>query len=168
MGHETFTLIATSVAALASIFYIPKDKYRLALLSVVTSQAITWAASLVMIELGLYSFPVREFPHATQSSFLHLFVFYPAVFTWFILLFPTGASLFKRAAHYLIFISAIVWFEYYMAVYTKLKEFYIYPMSLQIAGLYIRFVVYFYACRRYITWMVKKTPLIVSGTKAPE
>ncbi len=168
MNHDFFILTAITAGSLASIFYIPKDKYRVALVSLLVYQTITWSTSLVLVQLGLYSFPIREFPRATQGSFLHLFVFYPALYAWFILLFPDGATLIKRISHYLIFVSVLVWFEYYMVAYTNLKRFHKYPMSVHLVITYIRFLLYFYVCRRYILWMAKKTHLAAGASKTPE
>lgn len=163
MTQEHFIMAAVSAITVASVFYIPKDKYRLALISFVSSQAITWAGSLIQVQLGAYEYPVREFPVATRGSFLHLFLFAPMIFTWFILVFPSGASLFRKILHYFIFVSVVVWFIIYISYYTDLQNQLKGTALTQIIGYYFRFTIYFVLCKLYISWFAKKVNLPAGG-----
>jgi len=90
---ERFILNSVSAISIASIFYIPKEKFRLALVSFLVFQALTWPASILLVELGRIEFPVREFPRATPVGFITNYIFYPTIFAWFVLMFPINASL---------------------------------------------------------------------------
>lgn len=139
--------------------YIPKDKYRLALISFLIFQAYTWAATIILVQIGSIKYPVRQFPHATQGSFILNFLIYPTVFTWFILIFPHNTLLIRKILHYIAFISAIVWFIYFIATYTDLQEFKKGTFTSQILRLYINFSIDFILGHLYIRWFSKKVAL---------
>lgn len=163
MTIEHFIITAVAAISIASAFYIPKDKYRLAFISFLTAQAVTWASSLVLIQIGLFEYPVREFPRATQGSFISLFLFAPIIYTWFIIAFPNNASIIIRIPHYFIFISIIVWYVYFISVYTDLANFLKLTTFWHILFMYFRFLIYFIICRIYILWFSKKTNLPAGG-----
>jgi hypothetical protein len=156
---EHFVLIAIAAISIASIFYIPKSKYRLALISYLVFQAITWSGSLILIQMGWIEYPVREFPRATQGGFIQLYIFIPMVYAWFILIFPYNASLVKKMLHYFIFASIIVWLIYFMSYYTNLEKSYKGTVLFQVIGFYIRFIIYFKICHIYILWFSKRANL---------
>jgi len=159
MTIERFILLALPAFSIASVFYIPKEKYRLALISFLAFQTITWAATIIFVEIGSIEYPVRVFMRATKSGFMHNFTFIPMIFTWFILLFPFKSSLIKKVLHYIVFISVIVWFIYFISFYTDLEKFKKgTPLSISI-HLYISYFVYFIICHIYISWFSKKENL---------
>ncbi|TVX98574.1 CBO0543 family protein [Paenibacillus cremeus] len=160
MTIERFMLIAISAFSIATVFYIPKNKFRLALISFLAFQSITWAATIIFVQIGSIEYPVRVFMRATNSGFLHNFTFIPMIFTWFILLFPKKSTIIRKVLHYIIFISVIVWFIYFISVFTDLEKINKgTPFSFCIR-LYISFLVYFIFCHLYVSWFSKKENLI--------
>lgn len=163
MTIDNFVRFATTAISIAAVFYIPKSKYRLAIISFITAQAITWGSSLIFVQIGWIEYPVREFARATRAGFIHHFVVLPILYTWFILLFPQKASLLKRLMHYIVFVSLAAWFVYFMCVYTNLVKFTQISFALQFILLYLRFFIYFIIMRIYILWFSKKTDLSGGG-----
>lgn len=163
MTLERFILIAISLISIGSVFYIPKEKYRLALISFLVFRALTWAVIVFLVQTGAIEYPVREFTRATQIGFITNYLFYPMIFVWFILSFPTKESLKKKILHYFIFISVIVWFIYFIAVYTDLENFIKGTVRSQTIRLYLNFSIDFIICHIYILWFSKKTNLAAGG-----
>lgn len=163
MTLDNFVRLSITAISVVSIFYIPKNKYRLAVVSFLIAQAVAWASSLVVVQLGLISYPVRLFPKATRGSFVHLFVFLPTLYTWFILLFPKNAAWLKRVMHYFVFVSISAWYIYFMIVYTNLQRFTKGSLTFQFAFMYIRYLVFFFIMRLYITWFTKRTNMAIGG-----
>lgn len=163
MSIEHFILIAISLSSLVSIFYIPKTKYRLAFISFLAFEATTWASINILVQTGSISFPVRGlFIKATQVGFLQNFLFFPMIYTWFMLLYQNRATLTGKILHYIIFISAIVWSIYFLTVYTDLEDFNKGTAYSQLIRLYISFLLQFALCHLYINWLSKKTALVTS------
>ncbi|KUO74450.1 MAG: hypothetical protein APF81_14565 [Desulfosporosinus sp. BRH_c37] len=163
MTLERFILISVSAISIASIFYIPKEKYRLALLSFLMFQAFTWPAIILLVQLGKIEFPVREFPRATQVGFTTNYLFYPMIFAWFVLMFPRKASLVKKILHYFIFVSFSVWFINFTAIYTALENPLVGTLFSQTARSYISFFIYFYISHVFVLWFSKKSNLSLGG-----
>lgn len=153
---ERFILIAITVLSLASILYIPKEQRRKALLAYVAFQATTWLTSITLAQLGSVEYPVREFQAATAVSFVPQFVFYPALFTWFILLFPAGRGWAVQAVHYFLFVSCMVFFIYFTFKYTNLYHFPGTTDFSMLANGYWRNFLQFAVCHFYITWFFKR------------
>lgn len=160
MTLERFILVAITAISIASVFYMPKNKYRLALISFFVFQTFTWAIIIILVQIGSIEYPVREFSRATQVGFISNYIFFPMVYVWFILLFPSKAFWAKKFLHYFIFISIIVWFIYFTAVYTDLENFKKGTLRSQAIRLYINFSIDFIICRIYISWFSKKEALL--------
>ncbi|MDF2988595.1 MAG: hypothetical protein K0R50_4105 [Eubacterium sp.] len=160
MTLEHFILVAITAVSIASVFYIPRNKYRLALISFCIFQTLTWAVTIILVQIGSIEYPVREFSRATQVGFLTNYIFFPMVYVWYILLFPSIAFWAKKILYFFIFISIIVWFIYFTAVYTDLENLKRGTPHSQIIRLYINFSIDFIICHIYISWFSKKEALL--------
>lgn len=159
MTIERFTVVAMTAISIASFFYIPKAKYRLALVSFLISGATTWAASLSLVQFGLVEYPVRVFIRATRGNFMLMHLFVPTVVVWFILTFPYQASIVKKILHYFIFTSFFTWFTYFTAMYTNLEKMLKVTMLLHVVFMYIRYSSFLLVNYIYISWFSKKANL---------
>jgi hypothetical protein len=158
---EQFILSAISLASLASLFYIPKTKYRLAFISFLAFEATTWASINILVQTGEISFPVRViFTRATQVGFVQNFMFFPMIYAWFMLLYQKKATIAGKILHYIIFVSVVVWFIYFFSIYTELEDFLKGSVCSQMVRLYISFLIQFLLCRIYINWLSKKTNVL--------
>jgi hypothetical protein len=155
MTIERFIFIAIAVISISSFLYIPKEKVRVALLSFVTFQATSWFVSNMLVQFDMISYPVREFTKATNVNFIPQFILYPALFTWFILLFPEKRSILMKAIHYIIFVSLMVWFIYFTSQYTNIHEFPNSTNNFNFAQGYLRNLSQFAICHIYIIWFFK-------------
>lgn len=163
MKIEHFIWLMISVMSILIIFYIPKQQYRLALLSFLTIQAVAWSSSLVFVQFGLMSYPFREFPHATRAAFLPLYIFFPMIYTCFILLFPWGASRLKRIFHYFVFVSICTSFVYFFVNYTDIQRLGHTPHLWRYICIFVRFWVYCYVGRLYISWFAQRSNWRMDG-----
>ncbi|MBB3113390.1 hypothetical protein FHS18_005502 [Paenibacillus phyllosphaerae] len=100
--------------------------------------------------------PIREFQRATEVNFVPQFIFYPMLFTWFILLFPDKRSLFTKIMHYILFVSIMVWFIYFTAKYSDIYKFLGGTEFSRLANGYVRNFLQFAGCHLYISWFFKK------------
>lgn len=160
MSIEHFILIAISLFSCLSIFYIPETKYRLALIAFLAFEATTWASMNILVEIGMITFPVRGlFIKASQAGFVQNFIFFPMAYVWFILLYQRIKTLPGKILHYFIFVSLIVWFIYFISIYTGLETFTEGTTCTQILRLYISFTIQFTLCHLYINWLSQKINL---------
>lgn len=156
MNIEQFIYITITVISISSFMYIPKKMVRKALLSLLAFQATTWFTSIILVERGTIAFPVREFVKATKVNFIPQFLFYPALFMWFIILFPEGKSILFKTLHYILFVSAMVWFIYFTSHYTAISRFSSSMTYLIVIKAYIRNFLQYVICHIYINWFYKK------------
>ncbi len=163
MTIERFILLAVSIVAVISLFYIPKHRKRLALAGFLAFEATTWASTNILVQTGVISFPVREFVNATNVGFVQNFIFYPVIFMWFLLLFPEKSPIIAQISHYIVFISAVVWFIFFISVFTELENFVKGTKQTQLVRLYLSFTFQFGLCHLYITWFTKKTGLLTGA-----
>lgn len=160
MTIERFTLTAECIITIVSIFYIPKEKIRLAFAAFSAFQAVTWLYDVILVQLKVVEYPVRIFVKSTSINFLPEFLVYPAVFAWFILLYPRKPGLLRRCAHYIFFISLPIWFIYFITKYTELERFTTGLTLWQFIRMYASFFTLFVLCRFYLKWFSKKTGII--------
>ncbi|MCX8128889.1 MAG: hypothetical protein N3I35_02170 [Clostridia bacterium] len=162
MTVERFILAAITTISIASVFYIPKDKYRLSFISFLSFQALSWITIIFLVQTGSIEFPVREFPRATNVGFLVNYIFLPALFVWSVLISQNMVSIIHKVINSFIFISLMVWFIYFISTYTQLENFIKGTFSSHIIRLYIEFIAYFIICNIYISWFTKKTKVLVT------
>jgi hypothetical protein len=155
MKIERFIFIAIAVISISSMIYIPEERIRKALLSFMAFQSTTWLVSILLVQSGKASYPVREFVKATSVNFIPQFIFYPTIFMWFILLFPKDRSILIKIMHYIIFVSIMQWFIYFTYKYTDIYSFPVKNDYLLVARGYLRNLIQFVICHLYITWFFR-------------
>jgi hypothetical protein len=156
MSIEFFVLILVTVSSLASLLYIPKSKYRKALLSFLILQAVTWFLSILSVYNNRFVYPIREFAKATKVGFIPQFLFFPMIFTWFILLYPSSKNIIKKILHYMIFTSLVVWYIYFTCIYTNLRKYTDGIIYIRILMDYLTIGVSFRLCHLYVEWFFNK------------
>ncbi len=152
MSIERFILFSGIIIFIGALLYIPKGQLRKAFLAFILFQATTWSISLVLVQMDILQFPLREFPKATGSVFIPQFFIYPAFFTWFYLFLPYKPSKLYRTLHWLISISMPVYFAYFIAVYTDLSQFTKGSLIRNLVYLYAEFGFQYVVCFRYLQW----------------
>ncbi|WP_284646222.1 CBO0543 family protein [Paenibacillus silviterrae] len=94
MSEETIDrviLIAINlITVLLLILSTPKDKLREASIIFFFKQTMTWSFGLIVVELGLIQYPIREFVKAGGTSFSFEYFIYPSLCVIFNLRYPVG------------------------------------------------------------------------------
>lgn len=90
------------LAALLVVIFTPRGKVREALVIFLFTHAVTGLFGLIVAELKLIEYPIREFAYATKSSFAFEYFIYPATCVIFILRFPHTKGWMNKVGWYLI------------------------------------------------------------------
>ncbi|CAM4404519.1 CBO0543 family protein [Paenibacillus tarimensis] len=127
---------------------VPGRKKRESLIVFFSCQMLTWSLSLLFVEYGLITNPVREFQDATQTNFTFNYAFFPMIAVFYNLWFPerTGRTL-KLA--YMVLVPMIA------TVCTLLVEHYTNLIHYKHFRWYMNWFVFaagYYAMRRYAIW----------------
>ncbi|WP_010491525.1 CBO0543 family protein [Paenibacillus elgii] len=120
---EQWILVFVWGMTLASLLFIPRDKYRNALTVFLFKQCITWLLGLLVVEWGWISYPVRLFWKVNATSFTFEYFVYPVICVFFMLHFPERRSAWTKLAYYAAFTTGIMIPEYIIQRYTKLIDY---------------------------------------------
>ncbi|MDF2926468.1 MAG: hypothetical protein K0R57_5382 [Paenibacillaceae bacterium] len=155
MTTERLILVVSWLLCLGVLaFGIPAGKRREAMIVFFFSQIITWTLSLVFVQLGMISNPVREFEKATRANFTFNFLLYPTVSMMFSMYYPSKSSKLKQFLYQLAIIGVVSLSMQYVEVYTELMEFN--HFNWFIGGLVLLFGVN--ASRKYAQWYFNHLP----------
>ena len=83
--------VVIAVSALLIFLSARKCGVRAVLLMVVVAQLFSWPTTLLYVQFGLQTNPVRLFQYATQSNFLFAFIFFPSTFSAYCAFYPKRA-----------------------------------------------------------------------------
>jgi hypothetical protein len=103
----------------AIVLFTPKNGLRKLLFASLVCQAILWASALVHVKFGLLSFPVREFPKATDVLFTTEYFFYPLIYGFYII-FEPNVSFMVRLCYFVLWISGLTVIDYLIEKNTDL------------------------------------------------
>ncbi len=121
MLNDHIVLITIWIFTIAGLFkFIPRNKLRDAQIIFFFKQFMTWFLGLVVVQLGLIVYPIREFPKATQTSFSFEYFLYPAICVVFNLHFPEKKNWVYRVAWFLLFPTWMTVLEALIERYTNL------------------------------------------------
>lgn len=76
MRIEWWILLFSYVVGIGILFFIPKNKIRLAVVAFLFKQVITFLFGLVVVELELIDYPLRLFASINRSSFTFEYFFF--------------------------------------------------------------------------------------------
>ncbi|PZD95405.1 hypothetical protein DNH61_12775 [Paenibacillus sambharensis] len=130
------------------LFLVPGSKRRESLIVFFSCQMLTWSLSLLFVEFGLLTNPVREFQEATQTNFTFNYAFFPMIAVFYNLYFPERAGRMLKLA-YMALVPMIA------TVCTLLAEHYTNLIHYKHFHWYMNWFVFaagFYAMRRYAIW----------------
>jgi len=111
------------IGILLLLFLVPKEKTRLAFLSILVMQAITWPLGFITVELRLLSYPVRFFDYATTSSFTFEYFLFPIVSALFTIYYPKKPSFLRILIYTSAIVSSITLGEVILEKYTDTIEY---------------------------------------------
>lgn len=149
MNLDRFVLlIIWSISLALFTFWIPRNKLASVLLSFMACQSLTWFTSMMHVYFGWISFPVREFPRATDLLFTTEYVFYPLLCAFFVISEPSSAKPYARYGYLALWVSAITLFDVVLSHYTKLVRYERYGWPSTWISIYIEFLL----IRIYNSW----------------
>ncbi|MFT4416184.1 CBO0543 family protein [Fredinandcohnia humi] len=117
---EWWLLLSVYVTATGMLFFIPKNKIRLAVVAFLFKQIITFLIGLVVVELGLLEYPVRLFASINRTSFTYEFYAFPVICAAFNVWYPSGRSNLIQIGYYVGFSSVMTIIEVIIEKYTDL------------------------------------------------
>jgi hypothetical protein len=141
-------LLITGGTVLSILVFVKKKDIRKAFLAGLAAQLVTWPIGIVLVLLGKIEYPVRLFPKAIDSSFLHGYILNPSIYAIYYIHYPKHAKLIWRWAYTLSISSIPIFIEFLENKYTNLvkhKEWSIYYS-------WILLLFFYFIIRKYLDW----------------
>lgn len=123
MRIEWWLLLTAYPVGIGVLFFIPKNKIRLAVVAFLFKQVITFLLGLVVVELGLLEYPVRLFASVNRTSFTYEYYFFPVICAIFNVWYPNDRSTLIQWGYYVGYTSILTILEVIFEKYTDLIEF---------------------------------------------
>jgi hypothetical protein len=120
MNIEPLILYVYYAVTFISLAFIPKNKWRQASIIFLFQQCVTWFAGLLVAELNLIEYPVRELAKVNKTSFLFEFLAFPVITIFFCLYYPQTDFRRRRVLYTSAFCSGITILEIIFEKYTQL------------------------------------------------
>lgn len=123
MGIEWFILYFVWGVTAISLFFIPQARLREASISYLFLLFVSWFAGLLVVELNLIKYPVRELASVNKTSFTFEFFVYPVIGIFFNLFYPENRSRLLRFLYSSAICTGIIIPEVIIERYTDLIEY---------------------------------------------
>ena len=123
MRIEWWILLWVYAVATGILFFIPKNKLRLAVFAFLCQQMITFLIGLVVVELGLLEYPIRLFASINRTSFTFEYYAFPVICAAFNVWYPNGRSTLIQLGYYAGFSTVLTIVEVIIEKYTDLIEY---------------------------------------------
>ncbi|WP_462412804.1 CBO0543 family protein [Neobacillus sp. Marseille-QA0830] len=123
MRIEWWLLAGVYAAATGILFFIPKNKFRLAVVAFLFTQIITFLVGLVVVQLGLLKYPVRLFASINRTSFTYEHYAFPIACAAFNIWYPNKRSTFLQFGYYVGCSSVLTIAEVIIEKYTYLIKY---------------------------------------------
>jgi hypothetical protein len=145
---EWFIIYTVWFLSVVSLFFIPKQKRREASLIFLLTQFLSWIFGLLVVELGLIEYPVRELSKANATSFSFEFFVLPLLCIFFNLYFPESKTFHKKLLYYISFLLPFTIVEYFAEKYTLILKY----IHWQWYTTFITMFILFYIVRSIYRW----------------
>jgi hypothetical protein len=152
LADKMILTLAWIAAILLLLIFTPRDKIREAMIIFMFKQVLTWMFGLLVVELRMIEYPIRELPYATRASFGFEYFIYPATCVVFILRFPEDGSWLKKLGWYLFWPTWMTIVETILERHTNLVHFIHWTWY----WTWITLLMTFYIARVYYKWFLKK------------
>ena len=151
--NRDYILIAIGfiITIILLVKFIPKNKFREAIVAFLFKQLITWILGLSVVELRLIEYPVRLYPYATKSSFAFEYFIYPSFCAIFNVHYPEKKSALGRFMYYFYYCTAITISEVFIEKYTNILKYIHWTWYITWSTLFITF----YITRIFYVWFFK-------------
>ncbi|MCS0789879.1 hypothetical protein NX021_17215 [Cytobacillus firmus] len=152
MRIEWWILFMVYMAATAILFFIPKNKIRLAVVAILFKQVITFLIGLAVVELGLLEYPIRLFPSINRTSFTYEYFAFPAICAAFVVWYPNNRSHVIQLIYYAVFTSILTVVEVIIEKHTDLITYIHWEWYITWGSLCLSF----YISRLFCNWFFQK------------
>lgn len=123
MKMEWWLLLSVYLVATGILFFIPKNKIRLAVVALLFQQVITFLIGLVVVEFGLLEYPVRLFASINRTSFTYEYYAFPVICAAFNVWYPNDRSNPIQIGYYVGFCTVLTLLEVILEKFTKLIKY---------------------------------------------
>ncbi|MFV2046138.1 MULTISPECIES: CBO0543 family protein [Metabacillus] len=123
MKIEHTILYVIYACTFISLAFIPKNKLKQASIIFLFQQFATWFLGLLVVELHLIEYPVRELSNINKSSFLFEFLVFPIISIFFCIYFPYTKSFMRKFLYTSAFCTGITIPETIFERYTQLIKY---------------------------------------------
>ncbi|MDR7001358.1 CBO0543 family protein [Neobacillus niacini] len=123
MRIEWWILLSVWVVATGILFFIPKNKIRLAVVAFLFNQIITFLIGLLVVELGLIEYPIRLFASINRTSFTYEYYAFPVICAAFIVWYPNNQGKLIQLGYYAGYSSFLTIVEVMIENYTHLIKY---------------------------------------------
>jgi len=123
MRIEWWVLISVYIVATGILFFIPKNKVRIAVVAFLFTQVITFLIGLAVVDLGLLKYPVRLFSSVSRTSFTYEHYVLPVTCAAFNVWYPSEKLPLIKLGYYVWFCSMLTIVEVILERYTDLIEY---------------------------------------------
>lgn len=121
MNKELVILIFSWITCLFLLIkFIPKEKKRYFQIIFLFAHATAWIFQYIQVNIGLVSFPYREFEQAIKMSFSLYYVVLPTFAVFFMLFYPEKQNWMRKWIHYLIFCNGMHLYMFLVERHTEL------------------------------------------------
>lgn len=120
MKIEHTILYAIYACTFIAIAFIPKNKLKQASIIFTYQQCVTWFLGLLVVELHLLEYPVRELANVHETSFLFEFLVFPVISIFFCLYYPLISNAWRKFLYTSAFCTGITMLEVIFEKYTLL------------------------------------------------
>ncbi|MDN3014685.1 hypothetical protein PH210_00545 [Paenibacillus sp. BSR1-1] len=120
MKTEWWILLSVYTVATGVLFFMPKNRFRLAVVAFLFMQVITFLTGLCVVELGLIEYPVRSFASINRTSFDYEFYIFPVTCAVFNVWYPNHRRPLVQLGYYFVFSTVLTFGEVIIEKYTHL------------------------------------------------
>lgn len=152
MRIEWWIYISVYVITTALLFFIPKDKRRLAIVAFLFKQVITFIIGLIVVEIGLLEYPVRLFPSVSRASFTYEYFAYPVTCAIFNVWYPHKRNILHQLGYYAAFCTVLTIGEVLIEKYTEILTYIHWEWYITWISLFLTF----YMTRLFCIWFFSK------------
>ena len=146
-------LLIIGGSLLSILIFVRKKNIRKALLAFFAAQLFTWPIGLLLTLFGKVEYPIRLFPKAIDSSFLHGYILNPTIYALYYIHYPKHVKLIWRWV-YTLTISAIpIFIEIIENKYTNLLKY----KNWSAYKTWMLVLIIYFIVRKYLDWFFNNT-----------
>ncbi|MBP1155572.1 hypothetical protein ACVLD2_000514 [Paenibacillus sp. PvR052] len=148
--ERAILIIVWIVGTIVIALLVHRPDFRQFVMGFLVCQAITWVNEALHVKLHWVSYPVREFPKATELGFTMQYMVYPLLCGIYLICEPQR-SWTARGLYLIAWCSGLAVFHYGLARYTRLIQYIHYHWYI----VWIAFFIIFVLVNAIVRWFFK-------------